>query len=71
MKAATEIKEHRAEGRISIHTIVGHLRLKLSDQMVEVPAGHLLALDRGITYDVEAVEESVFLLTICWPEDTA
>jgi quercetin dioxygenase-like cupin family protein len=39
--------------------------------MVEVPAGHLLALDRGITHDVEAVEESVFLLTICWPEDTA
>jgi quercetin dioxygenase-like cupin family protein len=71
MKAATEMKKHRAEGRISIQTIVGHVRLKLPRQTVEVPAGHLLALDRCITHDVEAVEESVFLLTICWPEDAA
>jgi len=66
MKAATEMKEHRADGRISIQTIVGCVRLKLSQQTVEVPAGHLLVLDRCITHDVEAVEESVFLLTVCW-----
>lgn len=71
MKSNSEMKEHRAEGRISIQTIVGHVRLKLPDQTVEVPAGHLLALDRCITHDVEAVEESVFLLTICWPESAA
>ena len=71
MKADTEIKEHRADGRISIHTIVGHLRLKLPDQIVEVPAGHLLALDRCIGHDVEALADSVFLLTIAWPKDTA
>ena len=71
MKSNTEMKEHRAERRISIQTIVGHVRLKLSDQMVEVPAGHLLALDRCITHDVEALEESVFLLTICWLENAA
>lgn len=69
MKSNTEMKEHRAEGRISIQTIVGHVRLKLPERTVDVPAGHLLALDRGVTHDVEAVEESVFLLTICWPED--
>ena len=69
---AAEIEHlHRADGRISIQTIVGHVRLKLPQQTVEVPAGHLLALDRCITHDVEAVEESVFLLTICWPEDAA
>jgi quercetin dioxygenase-like cupin family protein len=67
MKKAAEIKEHRAEGRISIHTIAGHLRLKLPDQVVEVPAGHLLALDRCIVHEVEALADSVFLLTIAWP----
>jgi quercetin dioxygenase-like cupin family protein len=71
MKEATEIKEHRADGRISIHTITGHLRLKLPDQVVEVPAGHLLALDRCIGHDVEALADSVFLLTIAWPKHTA
>jgi quercetin dioxygenase-like cupin family protein len=71
MKANTEMKEHRAEGRVSIQTIAGHLRLKLPTETVEVPAGHLLALDRGVVHDVEALAESVFLLTICWPGDAA
>lgn len=71
MKANTEMKEHRAEGRITIQTIVGHVRLKLPEQTVAVPAGHLLALDRCITHDVEAVEESAFLLTICWQDSVA
>ncbi len=66
MKQNTETKEHRVDGRITIQTLVGRLRLKLSDRTVEVPAGHLLMLDRGIAHDVRAVEESVFLLTMCW-----
>jgi quercetin dioxygenase-like cupin family protein len=71
MKSASEMKEHRADGRISIHTILGHLRLKLPAQTVEVRAGHLLALDPCIVHDVEALEDSVFLLTISWPTDQA
>ena len=71
MRRNTEIKEHRADGRISIQTIAGHVRLKLPQQTVEVPAGHLMAPVRCIAHDVEAVEESVFLLTICWPENAA
>jgi len=66
MKQNTVTKEHQVDGRITIQTIVGHLRLKLSDQTVEVPVGHLLMLDRGIKHDVQAVVESVFLLTMCW-----
>ena len=66
MKQNTETKEHWVDGKITIQTLVGHLRLKLADQTVEVPAGHLLMLDRGIKHDLQAVEESVFLLTMCW-----
>jgi hypothetical protein len=29
--------------------------------------GGLLALDRGLPHDVEAIEESALLLTIAWP----
>jgi len=71
MKQNTETKEHRVDGRITIHTLVGHIRLRLPDQIVEVSAGHLLMLDRGITHDVHAVDESVFLLTMCWHGGTA
>lgn len=71
MKQNTVTKEHRVEGRITIHTLVGHVRLKLPDQTVEVPAGNLLMLDRGIVHDIQAVKESVFLLTMCWHGGTA
>jgi len=68
MKSDTIMKEHRAEGRISIHTLAGHLRVKLENEVVEVPEGELLALDCGIPHDVEATKESAFLLTISWPK---
>jgi quercetin dioxygenase-like cupin family protein len=68
MKGKTLMKEHRAEGRISIHTLVGHIRIMLPDQTVEVPAGELMVLDCGIPHDVEALKESAFLLTISWPK---
>lgn len=66
MKQGTETKEHRVDGKVTIQTLVGHLRVRLSDKTVELPVGHLLMLDRGILHDVLALEESVFLLTMCW-----
>ncbi len=66
MKQDTETKEHRVDGRITIQTLVGRLKVTLSDRTIEVPAGQLLILDRGITHDVHAAEESVFLLTMSW-----
>ncbi len=35
MKQNTETKEQRVDGRITIHTLVGHLRLRLSDQVLK------------------------------------
>jgi quercetin dioxygenase-like cupin family protein len=70
MKANTRMKEHHADARISIHSLQGRIRVHLPDQKVELPAGELIALDYGIPHDVEAVEESAFLITISWPEGT-
>jgi len=71
MKANTRMDEHRAEGRISIHTLHGRICVHVQDQKLELPAGRLLALDCGLHHDVEALEESAFLLTISWPKDYA
>jgi quercetin dioxygenase-like cupin family protein len=69
MKPATHMNEHRAEARISIQGLVGRIRLHLPEQKtIELSAGQLLALDCGIPHDVEALEESAFLLTVCWPK---
>jgi quercetin dioxygenase-like cupin family protein len=70
MKANTRMHEHTAAARISVHTLSGHIRLHLPDQMVELPVGHLLALDECLPHDVEAAEDSAFLLTLSWPPGT-
>jgi quercetin dioxygenase-like cupin family protein len=41
-KAGTLMEGHKADGSISIHTLTGKLRLQLSEQTVELPAGRLL-----------------------------
>jgi quercetin dioxygenase-like cupin family protein len=72
MKAATHMDEHRAEARISIQALVGKIRLHFpKHEPLELSAGQLLALDCGMPHDVEALEESAFLLTVCWPRGTA
>jgi quercetin dioxygenase-like cupin family protein len=68
MKANTRMDQHRAEGRISIQCLAGQLRIHLpSSQKAEMTIGDVLVLDCGMPHDVEALAESAFLLTICWP----
>jgi len=67
MKANTRMNKHHVDARISIHSLEGKLRVRLPDQMVEVPAGELIALDYAIPHSIEAPEESAFLITISWP----
>ena len=68
MKANTRMNEHRAEGRISIHHLLGKICIHLPDQKVNLSAGQLLVLDCVMVHDVEALEESAFLLTVAWPK---
>jgi quercetin dioxygenase-like cupin family protein len=58
--------EHRTAARISMQTLAGHIRLRLPDRMVELPTGQMLVLDQCVPHDVEAEEDSAFLLTLSW-----
>ena len=66
MKSGTRMRQHKAEGRISIQQLKGQVCIHLADRKVIVSAGHLLVLDCGVLHDVEALEESALLLTISW-----
>lgn len=69
MKPGSYMSHHRAEGPISIQVIQGKLRVHLpEDRTEDLQTGELLTLDRCLEHDVEALEESAFLLTIAWPE---
>jgi quercetin dioxygenase-like cupin family protein len=69
MKANTRMQEHTAAGRISVCSLNGHIRLHLPERVVDLPAGHLLVLDQCVPHDVEATEDSAFLLTLSWPPE--
>ena len=72
MKLGSYMSHHRAEGPISVQAVLGKIRIHLpEDRMEELNPGDLLAIERGLEHDVEALEECAFLLTIAWPETTA
>lgn len=68
LQARVRIPEHKAEGRISVQVLSGHIQLRASGRTFSLRPGGLLAIDRGVPHDVEALEESAFLLTIAWPK---
>lgn len=69
LKSGARLHEHKAASRISVQAVAGHIRMHVQDKIFDLPAGHLLALERALPHDVEALEDSAFLLTIAWPED--
>ena len=69
LKAGSRIPEHKANGRISVQVLSGHIRLNASGRTFDLRPGSLLALDERAPHDLEALDESAVLLTIAWPGD--
>ncbi|MGH2344081.1 MAG: cupin domain-containing protein, partial [Chloroflexota bacterium] len=67
LRQGGRLEAHRAPGRISIHTLSGHLRLQVLGETIDLTTGQVLVLDPDVVHDVEGIEESAFLLTIAWP----
>src|ERR1700682_36031 len=66
MKRGTRMRQHKAEGRVSIQQLRGQVCIHLAHRKVNVLPGHMLVLDCGVLHDVEALDESALLLTISW-----
>ena len=67
LRSGVRIAEHRTEGRISIHVVHGHLRLTAAGRTFDLRSGGLVSLDHSEPHDLEAIEDSAFLLTMAWP----
>jgi quercetin dioxygenase-like cupin family protein len=65
MKRDTRMKEHRASGPVAIHVLAGHIEVRVGTKTVDLPVGSLLALDRALSHDVEALDDSTFVLSVC------
>ncbi len=69
LTAGAQIEEHYNPGRIIVHTISGHIRMHAAGKSFDLPVGAVLSLDRAVPHDVEALEESAFLLTVVPPAE--
>ena len=67
LRRGEHMSEHRTEARFSLQVLSGKLRVRLPDRIDDLGAGELLVLDRGLAHDVDALEDSEFLLTLAWP----
>ena len=67
MERAVRLKEHHADGSISIHILQGAIRLNALGKTHDLPTSSLFTLAPSIKHDIEALEDSAFLLTISWP----
>lgn len=58
------LKEHKADGVVTILTLSGHMRVVAEEEVYDLTAGHLLALAPDVVHTVMAVTTSEMLLTV-------
>ena len=68
MESGSMLKEHHADGTISVHALQGTVRFTTQGNTYELRANNVLTLAASIKHQVEALEDAVFLLTISWPD---
>jgi quercetin dioxygenase-like cupin family protein len=66
LKPGARLDEHFAPGSLALHMLFGRVRMAAGDHGVELSPGQMLTLDGGHRHEVEAIQESAFLLTLGW-----
>ena len=70
-RRGVRMKTHEPKERIAVQVLRGRVRFEAGDQVIEVVEGQLVTLDKSIAHEIEAVEESAFLLHVSWPVDAS
>jgi quercetin dioxygenase-like cupin family protein len=69
LERGVTIREHHSDGTISVHVLKGSIRFTVDGDATELRSGNVLTLSASIKHEVEALEESAFLLTVSWPDN--
>lgn len=68
LEAGARMKDHHADGSVALQVLHGRIRLRTESADDELGSGYLVTIAPSLHHDVEALEPSVFLLTLSWPE---
>ena len=66
MRKGASISEHHTDHTASVQVLTGQLRIRFSNCVADVPAGHLFVFEAGAAHEVDAELDSSFLLTLGW-----
>jgi quercetin dioxygenase-like cupin family protein len=67
LRAGARMQEHKTDQCVTLHALSGSLRLHIvPGDTIDLPTGALIALDHTVVHEVEALQESVLLLTLGW-----
>jgi quercetin dioxygenase-like cupin family protein len=64
LQPQARMAEHESHAQVTVQVIAGRVRAHLDDRAIEVAAHQLLSIEAGVAHELEALEESAFLLTI-------
>ena len=70
MEPQSRMKEHHADGTLSIQVLDGEIRFTAQGEKHDLPKGSLMTLGASIPHEIEALKDSAFLLTISWPSNS-
>lgn len=65
LPSGTLVKRHKTDHEISIQTIFGRVVLHTELDRVELLAGRVAVLERDVVHDLEALDDSAILITVC------
>lgn len=68
LRRDAELKEHRTNQPVSIHTLMGRIGVALPGGGMVQDIGGLMVIEPGVVHDVRALTDSAFLLSIPWSE---
>ena len=61
-----KLPDHHADGSLTIQTLDGRVVVALLDASFDLAPGQMLAVERGVSHSLVAIEDSAILLTIAW-----
>ena len=64
LNEGARLGEHRSSGALVLQTLTGKLRVKVGNDVLELPPGTFLALEPQRAHEIEAAEETTALLTV-------
>lgn len=67
MEPDAKMKEHHLDGTVTIQVLQGVLCLQVEEKSQNLRSGQMLTIASGVKHDIEARDDSAFLVTIAWP----